>query len=116
MSSLGDSFEVLPNFAGQNKMKRPGWDKYYQNRTGTNMGEKGCRSVRVKIELVDAGSALIDFQKLSHCLRTVLSEGWETLDDINKGSDNSTKKKLNTEEGKCASAIYCLTKYDVNIR
>ena len=107
MSSLGDSFEILPNFAGQNKMKRPGWDKYYQNKTDP---------LEFKVELVDAGSALIDYQNLSDCLRAVLSEGWETLDDINKGSGNSTKKKLNTEEGNCASAIYCLTKYDANIR
>ena len=45
----------------------------------------------------------------------MLSEDWQTLDDIAKRSDNSTKKKLNTEVGKCKSVVCCETKYDVNI-
>ena len=37
------------------------------------------------------------------------------IDDIAKGSDNSTNKKLNTEVRKCESVVCCITKYDVNI-
>ena len=46
----------------------------------------------------------------------MLSYDWQTLDDIGKGSDNSTKKKVNTEEDKSASVGCCITKYDVNTR
>ena len=58
---------------------------------------------------------LLDFQNLIDCLKALLSEDWQT-DHINKGSDNSTKKKLNTEEEKSVSVTCCGTKYDVNIR
>ena len=45
--------------------------------------------LELEVELVNTGSVFI--------------EDWQTLDDITKGLDNSTKKKLNTEEEKCAS-------------
>ena len=71
--------------------------------------------LELEVELVNTGSVFIDFQNLIDRLKAVLSEDWQTLDDIAKGSDNSTKKKLNTEEEKCASVVCCVTKYDVNI-
>ena len=71
--------------------------------------------LQLDVELVDTGSFFIDFQNLIDRLKAVSSEDWQTLDDIAKGSDNSTKKKLNTEPGQCESVICCLTKYDVNI-
>ena len=49
-------------------------------------------------------------------MKAVLSEDWQTLSDIAKGSENSTKKKLDTDLGKCEFVICCITKYDVNIR
>ena len=48
-------------------------------------------------------------------MKAVLSQHWQT-NLINKGSENSSKKKLNTEEEKSVSVICCVTKYDVNIR
>ena len=71
--------------------------------------------LQLEVELVDTGSVFIDFQNLIDRLKAVSSEDWQTLDDIAKGSDNSTKKKLNTELGKCESVVCCVTKYDVNI-
>ena len=71
--------------------------------------------LELEAELANTGSVFIDFQNLIDRLKAVLSEDWQTLDDIVKGSDNSTKKKLNTEEEKCASVVCCVTKYDVNI-
>ena len=60
--------------------------------------------------LVNTGSVFIDFQNLIDLLKVVLSGDWQTLDDIAKESDNSTKKKLNTEEEKCASVVCCVKK------
>ena len=69
----------------------------------------------LQLELVDTGSVFIDFQNLIDRLKDVLSEDWQILDDITKGSDNSTKKKLNTEVGNCESVVCCVTKNDVSI-
>ena len=71
--------------------------------------------LELKLELVNAGSVFINFQKLIERFKAVLSEDWQILDDIAKGSDNSTNKKLNTEVGKCESVVCCVPKYDVNI-
>ena len=71
--------------------------------------------LELEVELVYTGSVFIDFQNLIDRLKAVLSEDWQALDDIAKGSDNSTKKKLNAEVGKCESAVCCVTKYDVII-
>ena len=60
-------------------------------------------------KLVNTGSVFIDSQNLIECFKAVLSEDWKTLHDIATGSDNSTKKKLNTEKDKCLSAVRCIT-------
>ena len=72
--------------------------------------------LELEVELVNTGSAFIDFQNIIDCLKAVLSGDWQTLDAISKGSDNSTKKKLNTEKEKWAPVLCCIIKYNVNIR
>ena len=66
--------------------------------------------LQLEVELVDTGSVFNNFQNLIDHLKAVSSEDWQTLDDIAKGSDNSTKKKLHTELGKCESVVCCVTK------
>ena len=66
-------------------------------------------------ELVNTGSAFINFQNLIDRLKAELSEDWQTLDGIGKEPNNSTKSNKNTKEENCASLICCGTKYDVNI-
>ena len=72
--------------------------------------------LELEVELVNTGSAFIDFQKIIDCLKAVLCGDLETLDAIAKGSGYSTKKKLNTEEEKCAPVLCCIIIYNVNIR
>ena len=66
--------------------------------------------LELKVELVNVGSVFINFQNLIERFKAVLSEDWQILDDITKGSDNSTNKKLNTEVGMCESVVYCVPK------
>ena len=54
---------------------------------------KNIDFLELQVEVVNTGRALSDFQTLIDCLKAVLFEDWQTLDDINKGSDNSTRKK-----------------------
>ena len=68
-----------------------------------------------EVEIATTANVFINFQNLIDSLKVVLSEDWQTLDDISKGPDSSTKKKLNTEVGKSKSAAWCITKHDVNI-
>ena len=68
-----------------------------------------------EVEIATTANVFINFQNLVDSLNVVLSEDWQTLDDISKGPGSSTKKKLNTELGKPKSAAYCITKHDVNI-
>ena len=68
-----------------------------------------------QVEIATTANVFINFQNLIDSLKVVLSEDWQTLDDISKGPDSSTKKKLNTEVGKSKSAAWCITKHDVNI-
>ena len=75
--------------------------------------EKVSTDLELEVELVNTGSVFIDFQNLIDRLKAVLYEDWQNLDDIAKGSNKSTKKKLYTEEEKCASVICCLTNHDV---
>ena len=49
--------------------------------------------LELEVELVNTGSAFIDFQKIIDCLKAVLSGDLETLDAIAKRSGYSTKKK-----------------------
>ena len=72
--------------------------------------------LELKVELVNTGSAFIDFQNIIDCLKAVLSGDWQTLDAIAKGSDNGTRNKLNTEEEKCGAVVYCIIISNVNIR
>ena len=72
--------------------------------------------LELEVELVNTGSAFIDFQNIIDCLKAVLSGDWQTLDAISNGSDNSTKKKLNTEKEKWAPVLCCIIIYNVNIR
>ena len=62
---IWDTFEILPNFTRQNQIKRQGWDKHYQNREGTKMGEKECKSLELEVELVNTGSDFTGFSKLN---------------------------------------------------
>ena len=50
--------------------------------------------VEQEVELVNSGSVFIDFQNIIGCLRAVLSEYWQILDAIAKGSNIGRKKKL----------------------
>ena len=43
---IGASFETLTNFVSQETIKREAWNKHCQNKRGTKMGEKECRSFR----------------------------------------------------------------------
>ena len=47
--------------------------------------------LELEVELVNTGTVFINFQNLINCLKAVLSEDWQTLDNIAKRSDNSTK-------------------------
>ena len=71
--------------------------------------------LELEVELVNTDSVFSDFQNSMDRLKAVLSEDQQTLDDITKGSGNSTKKKSNTEEEKCAFVVCGVTKYDINI-
>ena len=62
---IWDTFEIFPNFTRQNQIKRQGWDKHYQNREGTKMGEKECKSLELEVELVNTGSDFTGFSKLN---------------------------------------------------
>ena len=64
----------------------------------------------LKVELVNVGSVFVNFQNLIERFKAVLSEDWQILDDITKGSDSSTNKKLNTEVGMCEYVVYCVPK------
>ena len=66
--------------------------------------------LELTVELVNVGSVFVNFQNLIERFKAVLSEDWQILDDITKGSDNSTNKKLNTEVGMCESVVYCVPK------
>ena len=72
--------------------------------------------LELEVELVNTDSPFIDFQNIIDCLKAVLSGDWQTLDAISNGSDNSTKKKLNTEKEKWAPVLCCIIIYNVNIR
>ena len=137
---IGNRFEALPNFAGQNTIKKQPWNKHCHNRTGTKMGKNECRSFRIRSRTCNIWmclhwflkfnwllegcviwrlantSVFIAFQNLIDCIKAVLPGDWQTLDVISKGSDNGTKKKLNTKEEKCAPIVCCIIKYNVNIR
>ena len=69
--------------------------------------------LELQVELLNSGSVFIDFENIIDCLKAVLSGDWKTLDAIAKGSDNSTKKKLNTEEEKCVPVVYCIIRNNV---
>ena len=71
--------------------------------------------LELEVELVNTDSVFSDFQNSMDRLKAVLSEDQQTLDDITKGSGNSTKKKSNTEEEKSAFVVCGVTKYDINI-
>ena len=60
-----NNFEIFPNFTSQNKIKRQGSDKHCQNRAGTKMGEKECKSLELEVELVNTGSDFIGFSKFN---------------------------------------------------
>ena len=72
--------------------------------------------LELEVELVNTNSAFIDLQNIIYCLKAVLSGEWQTQDATPKGSDNSTKKKLNTEKEKWAPVLCCIIIYNVNIR
>ena len=72
--------------------------------------------LELEVELVYTGSAFTDFRNIIDCLKAVLSGDWQTLDARSNGSDNSTKKKLNTEKEKWAPLLCCIIIYNVNIR
>ena len=68
------------------------------------MGENEGRSFRIKsgackywlaqlkVELLNTGSHFVDFQNLIDFLKAVLSEHWQTLHDLGRRSENSTKE------------------------
>ena len=72
--------------------------------------------LELEVELVNTDSAFTDLQNIIDCMKAVLSGDWQTLDATPKGSDNSTKKKLNTEKEKWAPVLCCIIIYNVNIR
>ena len=46
--------------------------------------------LELEVELVNTGIVFINFQNLINRLKAVLSEDWQTLDNIAKRSDNSS--------------------------
>ena len=63
--------------------------------------------IKLEVELVNTGSVFIVVQNVIDCLKAVLSEDWQTLDDNAKGSNDTTKKKLNNEEEVCIYHMLC---------
>ena len=45
-----------------------------------------------EVEIATTANVFINFQNLIDSLKVVLSEDWQTLDDISKGPDSSTKR------------------------
>ena len=64
-------------------------------------------------ELVNPGTASVDLENLMDCLRAVQSKDLETLDSIAIASDNKGKKVGKND--RCASAVCCISEYDLNI-
>ena len=79
---IGDSFNFFPILLTKIQQK---------DKPGTNTSR-----IEFEVELVNTGNVFIDFESETDRLKAVLSK-----DDIAKGSKNSIKKKLNTEEEKC---------------
>ena len=77
-------------------------------------GRKSADLLELEVDLVNTSSVFIDFQNLIDCSKAVLSGDWQTLNAIAKVSDNSTKKKLNMEEEKCATVGCCIRRYNKN--
>ena len=64
-------------------------------------------------ELVNSGTAFVDLENFMDCLKAVQSKDWETLGSITIVSDNKGKKV--GKNVRCASIVYCISKYDLNI-
>ena len=62
---IWDTSEIFTNFTSQNQIKRQGLDKHCQNRAGTKMGEKECKSLELEVELVNTGSDFTGFSKFN---------------------------------------------------
>ena len=85
-------------------------DKPRTNTARIKQQQKWEKMSALKVELVNVGSVFVNFQNLIERFKAVLSEDWQILDDITKGSDSSTNKKLNTEVGMCEYVVYCVPK------
>ena len=85
-------------------------DKHFPNRTGGKMQENKCKSFRIKSRSCKCLQCLYQFSKLNWPFKGCVIWRWES-----QGSENSIKKNLNNDEGKCASVVSSVTNYDINI-